>query len=142
MTGASGMRDVRDRGAALPLFWRGRTSGDVRDRGAASIFVLAVGLFLVAAGVAGAMVVAARVARHAARNAADLAALAGAGHAIEGAAAACAAAARYAVANGARLTSCEVSGLEVVVRAEVLVASPSVVATAVARAGPVAYPGF
>jgi secretion/DNA translocation related TadE-like protein len=114
---------------------------DESDRGAASIFVLAVGLFLVAAGVAGAMVVTARVARHAARNAADLAALAGAGRAIEGAGPACAVAARYAEANGARLTSCEVSGLEVIVRTEVPVRSVSMVATAAARAGPVTVPG-
>ncbi|GAA2890478.1 hypothetical protein Acy02nite_64150 [Actinoplanes cyaneus] len=108
-----------------------------RDRGAASIFVLAIGLFLVGAGIAGAMVASARVARHAARNAADLAALAGATHAIEGAQAACAAARRYAEANAARLTSCEVSGLEVVVRAEVPVRSSTLRATAAARAGPV-----
>ncbi|BCY05184.1 Rv3654c family TadE-like protein [Actinoplanes sp. L3-i22] len=107
------------------------------DRGAASIFVLAVGLFLVAGGVAGAMVASARVARHAARNAADLAALAAAGRAIEGAGPACAAARRYAEANGAQLTSCEVSGLEVIVRTRVPVRSSALAATAAARAGPV-----
>ncbi|WP_436524612.1 Rv3654c family TadE-like protein [Actinoplanes sp. HUAS TT8] len=117
-----------------------------RDRGAATIFVVAVGLFLVGAGVAGAMVVSARVARHAARNAADFAALAGAARAIEGAGPACAAARRYAEANGARLASCEVSGLEVTVRTEVvvrmelLVHPTAMVATAAARAGPVTYP--
>jgi secretion/DNA translocation related TadE-like protein len=120
-----------------PARWR---AGE-RDRGAASIFVLAVGLFLVAAGVAGAMVVTARLARHTARNAADLAALAAAGRAIEGAGPACAAAARYAEANGAHLTSCEVTGLEVTVRTEAPVRSLSVTATAAARAGPVTYPG-
>ncbi|MFI1994612.1 Rv3654c family TadE-like protein [Actinoplanes sp. NPDC020271] len=116
-----------------------------RDRGAASIFVLAVGLFLVAAGIAGAMAGAARVARHVARNAADLAALAGAGRAIEGAEVACAAARQYAEANGARLTSCQVSALEVIVRAEVSVRSSALKAAAAARAGPVeqeaAWPG-
>ncbi|GIF05299.1 Rv3654c family TadE-like protein [Actinoplanes siamensis] len=113
---------------------------DERDRGAASIFVLAVGLFLVAAGMAGAMVVAARVTRHSARTAADLAALAGAGRAVEGPGVACAVAARYAAANRARLTSCEVSGLEVVVRTEVPVRSVPMVTTAAARAGPATYP--
>ena len=49
------------------------------DRGAASVLVLAVGLFLIAAAVAAAAVGAARVARHEARTAADLAALAGHG---------------------------------------------------------------
>ncbi|KUL39081.1 Rv3654c family TadE-like protein [Actinoplanes awajinensis] len=115
--------------------------GSERERGAASIFVLAVGLLLVAAGMAGAMVVAARVAGHSARNAADLAALAAAQHAIEGSGPACAAAARYAAANGARLAACQVTGLEVVVRAEVPVTSLAAVATAAARAGPVTAAG-
>lgn len=112
-----------------------------RDRGAASIFVLAMGLFLVASGVAGAMVAGARVARHAARNAADLAALAGAARVIEGSGPACAVARRYAEANGARMVSCEVSGWEMVVRTEVPVRSSALVATAAARAGPVTVPG-
>ncbi|BCJ43911.1 hypothetical protein GCM10010168_67140 [Actinoplanes ianthinogenes] len=114
---------------------------EAADRGAASIFVLAVGLALILAGLAGAMVASARLARHTARNAADLAALAAAGRTIEGAGPACAAAGRYAAANGARVTSCEVTGLEVVVRTEVTVRSLPVTATAAARAGPVAYSG-
>jgi secretion/DNA translocation related TadE-like protein len=109
------------------------------DRGAASIFVLAVGLVLVAAGLAGASVGTARVGRHQAQNAADLAALAGAADAIYGEAVACARADRFAAANGGRVTSCAVEGLEVVVRAEVEVRPmPGLVrqAEASARAGP------
>lgn len=110
------------------------------DRGAASLLLLAVGLVFVAAGVAGAAVGAARVARHTARTAADFGALAGAMHAVEGQEAACAQAARLASANGARVTSCETDGLEIVVRVEVPVSPwPGFLghATAAARAGPV-----
>jgi secretion/DNA translocation related TadE-like protein len=113
------------------------------DRGAASIFVLAVGLVLVAAGLGGAAVGAARVGRHEARTAADLGALAGASRAIEGSAAACARAAQLVAANGARMTACRVEGLEIVVSAEVLVTPvPGLTrhATAAARAGPVTAP--
>lgn len=53
------------------------------------------------------------VARHQAASAADLAALAGAQHALEGEAVACAAAARVADAQGARLESCALTGLDV-----------------------------
>lgn len=110
------------------------------DRGAASIFVLGVGLFLVAAGLAGAAVGSARVARHEARNAADLGALAGALRTIEGESVACAEAARYAEANAGRMSECTVSGLEIVIRVEVAVTplpGMSGIATAAARAGPV-----
>ena len=113
------------------------------DRGAASIFVLAVGLVLVAAGLAGAAVGAARVGRHEARTAADLGALAGAARAIEGSAAACARAAQLITANGARMTSCRVEGLEIVVAAEVpVIPMPGLTrqATAAARAGPITAP--
>lgn len=114
-----------------------------RDRGAASIFVLAIGLVLVAAGLAGAAVGAGRVGRHRAQVAADLGALAGAGQAIYGEPAACARAARFVAANGARLTSCTVSGLEITVRVELLVHPMRGLtrhATAAARAGPVYTP--
>ena len=110
------------------------------DRGAASVFLLAIGLVFVAAGVAGAAVGAARVGRHEARIAADFGALAGARHAIEGEAQACDQAARLVAANGARITSCEVDGLEIIVRVDVTVTPlPALVrhATATARAGPV-----
>ncbi|MEV6349818.1 Rv3654c family TadE-like protein [Actinoplanes sp. NPDC051851] len=116
-------------------------NGRRRDRGSASIFVLAVGLFVLTAALAGAAVGSARVARHVARNAADLGALAGAARAIEGTGVACAEAGRYVAANRARMTSCEVTGLEVVVRTEVSMTSLPGTATAAARAGPVAYSG-
>ena len=113
------------------------------DRGAASIFLLAVGLLLVAAGMGGAMIGTARVGRHEARTAADLGALAGAMQAVYGEPVACGRAARIVAANGGRMTSCAVSGLEIVVRAEVEVRPMpgwSAVAEASARAGPVYAP--
>ena len=118
--------------------WRSR-----RDRGAATIFVLGVGLVLVLAGAAGAAVGAARLSRHQAQVAADLGALAGAARAIEGAASACARAAEFVAANRARLTSCRVEGLEIVIYAEVVVSPlPGLTRRAVAgaRAGPVFAP--
>jgi secretion/DNA translocation related TadE-like protein len=111
-----------------------------RDRGAASILVLAVGLVLVAAGMAGAAIGTARVGRHEARTAADLGALAGAAEAIYGESVACARAARFVAANGGQMTSCTVDGLDVVVGAAVPVhPMPGLVrqAVATARAGPV-----
>jgi len=90
-----------------------------RDRGAASIFVLAVGLVLVAAGLAGAAVGTARIGRHQARTAADLGALAGAGQAIYGESVACRRAEQIVTANGGRMTACAVDGLEIVVGAAV-----------------------
>lgn len=113
----------------------------VRDRGAASILVLAIGLMVVAAGLAGAAVGAARVGRHQARVAADLGALAGAVRAVEGEQVACARAGEFVDANGARLASCRLEGLELVVGVEVSVTPlPGLLrsATAGARAGPVA----
>ena len=110
------------------------------DRGAASIFLLSVGLVLVAAGMGGAMIGTAWVGRHQARTAADLGALAGAMQAVYGESVACDRAARIVAANGGRLTSCAVSGLEIVVRTEVdvrLTPRWSGSAQAAARAGPV-----
>ncbi|GAA3347411.1 flp pilus-assembly TadE/G-like family protein [Amorphoplanes nipponensis] len=115
----------------------------VDDRGAASIFVLALGLVLVAAGIAGAAAGAARVGRHQARTAADLGALAGAARAVEGSEAACARAERLAFANGARMTGCRLDGLEIVIEVRVAVTPlPGLTryATAAARAGPVSLP--
>lgn len=125
-----------DRGGGLA--W-----GRDRDRGGASIFVLAVGLVLVAAGLAGAAAGAARVGRHQARTAADLGALAGAARAVEGAEAACGRAAQLASANGARMVSCRLDGWEIVVVVQVGVTPlPGLTrtATAAARAGPVSIP--
>lgn len=113
------------------------------DRGAATILVLALGLVFVAAGIGGAAVCSAQVGRHTARNAADLGALAGATRAVYGTTEACARAARFVTANGARMTSCTVDGLEIVVRAEVMVEPlPGLErhAEATSRAGPVSAP--
>jgi secretion/DNA translocation related TadE-like protein len=113
-----------------------------RDRGSASLWVLAVGLSLVAAALAGAAVGAARVGRHEARAAADLGALAGAARVVEGDGAACGRAGELVVANGGRLVACEVAGLDLIVRVEVVVTPlPGLdrVARAAARAGPVRY---
>ena len=113
---------------------------DERDRGAASIFVLAVGLFLVAAGGVGAAAGLARIGRHEARTAAALGALAGAAQAIYGEAVACGEAARFVSANGGRMTYCRVAGLEIVVGVDVEVRPmPGLVrhADAAARAGPI-----
>jgi secretion/DNA translocation related TadE-like protein len=105
---------------------------------------MAIGLALVLMGVAGAAVGAARVGRHRAQTAADLGALAGAARAVEGAPAACERAAQFVAGNGGRATSCEVNGLEIVVRAEVTVTPlPGLTrhAEVAARAGPVYAPG-
>jgi secretion/DNA translocation related TadE-like protein len=110
------------------------------DRGAGTIFVLALGLLLIAAGVAGAAVGSVRVGRHEARTAADLGALAGAVRVIDGPPAACARAARLVAANDAILTSCVVYELEIVIYVEVEVTPlPGFTrrAQAGARAGPV-----
>jgi secretion/DNA translocation related TadE-like protein len=101
--------------------------------------VLAIGLTLVGAGVAGAAIGAARVGRHEARVAADLGALAGAVRVIEGESVACARAAEVVTANRGRVASCHAEGLDLVIVAEVTVTPlPGLVrhASAAARAGP------
>ncbi|MER7455658.1 Rv3654c family TadE-like protein [Micromonospora sp. NPDC126480] len=110
-----------------------------RDRGGATILLLAVGIAFVVFGTAGAAVGAARVARQQAGVAADLGALAGAAHAALGAPTACATAGMIVAANGGRLVDCRLDGLDVLVTAEVVVAPlPGLtrIATARARAGP------
>jgi len=87
----------------------------------------------------GAALGAARAARHQARNAADFGALAGAARALDGDAVACGRADELARANGGRLVSCRLDGLDVIVRAEVSVALLpwlTHTATATSRAGP------
>ena len=111
-----------------------------RERGSASLWLLVIGLVLVAAGIAGSAAGAARVARHQARVAADFGALAGAARALEGPAVACARASVIASANGGRLTSCTVDGIDVEITVQVAVEPmPGLtrVATATARAGPI-----
>ncbi|WFE25346.1 flp pilus-assembly TadE/G-like family protein [Solwaraspora sp. WMMD791] len=110
-----------------------------RQRGSASLWLLAVGLTLVAAGTAGALIGAVRLARQQASVAADLAALAGAARVFAGPDVACARAAEVAGRNGGRLRVCTVDGLEVVVTVEVTPLPATAVdrpVTATARAGP------
>lgn len=102
-----------------------------RDRGSASLWLLGIGLAVVALGVAAAGAATAIVARHRAQSAADLGALAGAVRWAEGEAVACARADELVRANGARLVDCRLDGLDVIVTVE---AGP---ARARARAGPV-----
>lgn len=107
------------------------------------MWLLAIGLALVVAGMAGASVGAARVARHQARVAADLGALAGATRVLDGAEAACARAAEFVLRNGGRLTRCAVDGFDLVVAVEVPVTPmPGLTRTAQAeaRAGPARAP--
>ncbi|MEV4626646.1 Rv3654c family TadE-like protein [Micromonospora sp. NPDC049523] len=109
------------------------------DRGSASLWLLAVGLTLVMAGMAGASVGAARVAKHRARVAADFGALAGAARTLDGPAAACARAAELVDVNGGRMLDCTVDGLDLQLVAEIAVTPlPGLtrVARASARAGP------
>ncbi|WP_230417078.1 Rv3654c family TadE-like protein [Micromonospora tarapacensis] len=109
------------------------------DRGGATICLLAVGLLFVVAGLFGAGVGAARMARQQARVAADFGALAGAGQALHDEPVACARAAELVAANGGRLVWCRLDGLDVLVSAEVIVDPlPGMTRTAKAtsRAGP------
>jgi secretion/DNA translocation related TadE-like protein len=110
------------------------------ERGAASILLLAIGLVLVAGGIAGAAVGEARVARHRAQTAADLGALAGAVHVLEGPASACAAAQRLVSANDGVLVDCEIQELDLIVHVEVTAPHLPGPARAAARAGPVSTP--
>jgi secretion/DNA translocation related TadE-like protein len=117
-----------------------RPDGSARDRGSASVWVLAAGLLAVLVASAVATEGAAIVARHRAQAAADLAALAAAAHGPDGPGPACDRAGVIAAANGARLVGCRVDGLDVVVVAEVVPAGAAGLAgtaRASARAGPV-----
>jgi secretion/DNA translocation related TadE-like protein len=106
-----------------------------RDRGAATIWALAVGLVLVLFAAAMAQVGTAITARRKAHAAADLAALAGAARALEGIAVACGRAHDYAALNGAVLSTCRLDGFDLIVT--VTVPTHLGTATATARAGPV-----
>jgi secretion/DNA translocation related TadE-like protein len=104
------------------------------------VWLLVVGLVLVLFSLGGSAIAAARVARHQARVAADLGALAGAARVLEGPGSACARAAAIAAANSARLTSCTLDGFDVQITAVVLVEPlPGLTrnARATSRAGPV-----
>jgi secretion/DNA translocation related TadE-like protein len=106
------------------------------DRGSASLWLLGVALaVLLLAGtvaMAGGLV----VARHRAQSAADLGALAGAQRAVEGAGVACPAAERIVRANGGRMVSCRVEGLDVVITVRVPGPAGWNDGEASARAGP------
>lgn len=110
------------------------------DRGAASVWLLALGVAVVAVAAFGALVGAAIIARHQAQTAADLGALSAAVHAVEGAAAACGHATRVVSANHAQMVECRVLGLEAVVsvrRRAAGLAAALPHALARSRAGPV-----
>lgn len=133
---ARGHRAAPDRGARLDQFTgRGRRTG--RDRGAGTVLALSlVALVLTLTG--GALVIgSAVVASHRARLAADLASLAGASAAQDGATtAACAAASQVARANGAVTQTCSVVGADVEVTVSVATSLWPAPATARSRAGP------
>jgi secretion/DNA translocation related TadE-like protein len=110
------------------------------DRGAASVWLLALGVAVVAMAAFGASVGAAIVARHQAQTAADLGALSAAVHAVEGSTAACGHATRVVSANHAQMVQCRVVGLEAVVsvrRRAAGLAAALPHALARSRAGPV-----
>ena len=100
-----------------------------RDRGAATIYAVAVGLVLVLVGLGVAMRAATVVAAAQARVAADLGALAGASWISAGTG--CPHATETVHANGAEMVWCQVKGLDLVVTARVRDQM------ATARAGPV-----
>ena len=107
-----------------------------RDAGSASIWMLAIGLaiMIVAGAVMG--IGNAILARHRAQAAADLGALAGALRATGGSAVACERAGAVVAANGGRMVSCRLSGLDVIVVVEADAARGLGTARAEARAGP------
>jgi secretion/DNA translocation related TadE-like protein len=111
-----------------------------RERGSATVWVLALSGVLAVLGAACLLVGVAAVARHRAGAAADMAALAGAGRAAVGDPAACTTAAAVARADGAALDGCDLgAGGVVTVRVRVTVRlGPfgSAPALARARAGP------
>jgi secretion/DNA translocation related TadE-like protein len=106
------------------------------DEGSATIWMLGISdaMLLIAGMVATAGNV--LVARHRAENAADLGALAGATHAIEGATTACAAAGAIVRANGGSVVDCGLEALDVIVTAQVEAPPPWGTVRASARAGP------
>ncbi|MEU8114933.1 Rv3654c family TadE-like protein [Micromonospora sp. NPDC048986] len=111
-----------------------------RQRGGATVLLLAMGLVLVVFGTFGAAIVAAGMASQRAAVAADLGALAGAVRALDGDAVACASASDLAGRNDGRLVGCHLDGLDVLVTVEVAFTPlPGLtrVAVASARAGPV-----
>ncbi|GAA4239427.1 hypothetical protein GCM10022254_59500 [Actinomadura meridiana] len=115
------------------------------DRGAGSIWVVAFAAVIWVGGVAAMGVGGVRGARHRADAAADLAALAGAGRAVEGAGSACGKARSIALESGASLVRCQVMGQDVLVTVTVEVGAPmglgELRVVSRARAGPVVRSG-
>jgi secretion/DNA translocation related TadE-like protein len=104
------------------------------------VWLLALGLAVVAVAGFGTAIGAAIVARHQAQAAADLGALSAAIHAPEGTTVACAHAARVVSANRGQLAGCHVVGLEAVISTRVRAAGLAAAlppAEARSRAGPV-----
>ena len=113
------------------------------EHGAAAVLVLALAGLLALLGAATSAVAAVGVARQRAAAVADLAALAGAAHALEGEAAACGWARRLAAEDAASLRSCRLQGDVAEVVSEVRPPGPLGrfgTATARARAGPADLP--
>lgn len=104
-----------------------------RERGSATLLVLAVSLAVVVAGSAVLVLAEFAWARARLSAAADLAALAAAEHAFEGQSAACAAAQRIALRGGATALSCVLHGTDVQVTASA--PAPAGLAALAAAAG-------
>jgi secretion/DNA translocation related TadE-like protein len=110
------------------------------DRGVTTVWAATAVAVLIAVLAAMLDLAGATAVRHRAEAAADLAALAAAGHALDGEEAACARAAEVATSGGARVVLCRLRGWEVLVEVEVGVRLSLLGATTVrgrARAGPV-----
>jgi secretion/DNA translocation related TadE-like protein len=114
-----------------------RLRAPVGDAGGASIVVLFIGLLIITGSVGVMTVGGAILARHRAQAAADFGALAGAVRATGGSAVACSRARELVVANGARMVSCEVDGLDVIIHTELDARGGFGTARGAARAGPV-----
>lgn len=97
-------RSARSTPGTLPDRWP--------DQGSASMLVLGVAAVLVFAGMATTAVASVAVTRHQVASAADMAALAAAGRAMDGPAVACRAAGSVAVPVGSTVTRCTVEGDE------------------------------
>ncbi|PWV45250.1 secretion/DNA translocation related TadE-like protein [Nocardiopsis sp. L17-MgMaSL7] len=111
------------------------------DSGSASVWWISLSLVLWFLVHAVLLVATARLDRDRAATAADLAALAAAARAHEGAEPVCAVARRTAEANGAVLASCELDGLTVEVTVSLTASALPHEVTARSRAGPLHDPG-
>lgn len=114
-----------------------------RQHGGASVIALGIGLCVLVFAMVAFMLAAAIEARHRAQIGADVAALAGAMRAGQGAAPACERAAQLAVANHTTILDCELSGLDLTVEVSAPLPGPLQRFGPVighARAGPIAPP--